>query len=100
MQAALGHAALEALDATAAVDELLAARVERVAVRADLDAQLVLSRAGDELVAARAVHVCSCVRRVDLRLHRLLILAAWARPVTRARGRRHTRRAFPSSVAR
>ena len=55
--AALGHAALEALDAPAAVHELLPAGVERVAVRAHLDVQLVLRRAGDELVAARAAHV-------------------------------------------
>ena len=34
------EAALEALDTPAGVDELLLARVERVAVRADLDVQL------------------------------------------------------------
>src|SRR5687768_15998203 len=48
------RAALEPLDAAAGVDELLAARVERVAVRADLDVQLGLRRARGELVAARA----------------------------------------------
>src|SRR6202035_968931 len=37
---------------------------------------LVLSRASDELVAARAADVCLCVSRVDLRLHRLTILAS------------------------
>src|SRR5580704_16593350 len=51
---AAGDAALEALDATAGVDQLLAARVERVAVRADLDAQLGLGGASLELVSARA----------------------------------------------
>src|SRR5437660_10014380 len=38
------EALLEALDAPAAVHELLLARVERVAVRADLDVQLRLRR--------------------------------------------------------
>src|SRR6476661_5275828 len=51
--AALGHAPLEALDATARVDELLPARVERVAVGADLDVDVALGRARGELVAAR-----------------------------------------------
>ena len=37
---ALGGAATEALDAPTRVDELLLARVERVAVRADLDVDL------------------------------------------------------------
>ena len=41
LQAALGDAALEALDAAAGVHQLLAAGVERVAVRADLDVELV-----------------------------------------------------------
>src|SRR5512132_1122331 len=42
------EAALEALHPAARVDELLLARVERVAVRADLDVQLRLRRAGLE----------------------------------------------------
>src|SRR4051794_32164209 len=41
---------LEALEAAAGVDELLLARVERVAVRADLDVQLGLRRTGLERV--------------------------------------------------
>src|SRR5271163_611365 len=54
--AAAGDATLEALDAPAGVDQLLAPRIERVAVRADLDAQLWLGGAGLEFVAARAAH--------------------------------------------
>jgi hypothetical protein len=54
---ALGGATLEALDATAGVDELLLARVERVAVGADLDVHVALGRARGELVAARAANV-------------------------------------------
>ena len=43
---ALGDAALEALDAAAGVDQLLAARVERMAGRADLDVDLGLASSG------------------------------------------------------
>src|SRR2546421_3639625 len=66
---ALGGAALEALDATAGVHELLAPRVERVAVRADLDVQLGLGRARGELVAAGAADVRLDVFGMDLGLH-------------------------------
>src|SRR5690349_13182931 len=45
---------LEPLEAAACVDELLLARVERVAVRADLDVQLRLRRTGRERVPAPA----------------------------------------------
>src|SRR5256885_11140445 len=76
VQPALGDAALEALDASARVHELLAPGVERVAVRAHLDAQLRARRAGDELVAARAVHARLLVGGMDLGLHRGPILAA------------------------
>src|SRR5665213_2201264 len=69
---AAGDAALEALDATACVDQLLAARVERVAVRADLDAQLGLGGASLELVPARAAHDRGHVLRMDLGLHRTM----------------------------
>ena len=75
VQAALGDAALEALDASTGVDQLLAARVERMAVRADLDVQLVAGGAGDELVAAGAAHVRLHVVGMDLCLHRHPILA-------------------------
>src|SRR2546426_1478003 len=46
--------ALEALDAAPGVHELLLARVEGVAGRADLDVELRLRRPGLELVATRA----------------------------------------------
>src|SRR4051794_25202241 len=67
---ALGSAAPEALDATAGVHELLPARVERVAVRADLDVDLRLGRARRELVAARATDVRLDVLGMDVGLHR------------------------------
>src|SRR3954470_6086361 len=67
---ALGGAALEALHATAGVDQLLLARVERVAVGADLHVDPALGRARRELVAARAAHVSLDVLRVDFGLHR------------------------------
>ena len=57
VQAALGHPALEALDAPTGVHQLLPARVERVAVGAHLDVELLVGGARDELVAARAAHV-------------------------------------------
>ncbi len=53
----LGSAALEALDAAAGVDQLLLAGVERVALGAELDVQVVFRRPRVELVAARAMHV-------------------------------------------
>src|SRR3954449_4026644 len=62
-------AAAEALHPAAGVHELLLARVERVAVRADLDVDLRLGRARRELVAARAAHVGFDVLGVDVGLH-------------------------------
>src|SRR6476469_10957989 len=67
--AGLLETALEALDPTAGIHELLLARVERVAVGADLDVELRLRRAGRELVAARAGDVREDVLRMDLSLH-------------------------------
>src|SRR3954454_22351975 len=88
---ALGSAPLEALDAAAGVHELLPARVERVAVRADLDVDLGLGRAGRELVAARAPHVGLDVFGVDSGLHRFTQCSVENAPPTgcriRARGR-------------
>src|SRR3954471_6939815 len=88
---ALGSAPLEALDAAAGVHELLPARVERVAVRADLDVDLGLGRAGRELVAARAPHVGLDVFGVDSGLHRFTQCSVENAPRTgcriRARGR-------------
>src|SRR5436305_2797573 len=51
----LGLPPPEPLDAAAGVDQLLLARVERVAVRADLDVDLALGRPRGEVVPARAV---------------------------------------------
>src|ERR671931_1121807 len=62
--------ALEPLDTSAGIDELLLARVERVAVRADLDVELGPRRPGLERVPAGTRHGCDYVLRVDLRLHR------------------------------
>ena len=67
--AAASRAALEALDATARVDQLLPARVERVAVRADLDAELGLRGARLELVSAGAADGRRRVLRMDVALH-------------------------------
>src|SRR5215211_1834802 len=64
-----GGAALEALHAATRVDQLLLARVERVAVRADLHVDLRLGRAGRELVAAGAADVSLDVLGVDVGLH-------------------------------
>src|SRR5215207_3252096 len=62
-------AAAEALDAPAGVHELLTARVERMAVRADLDMQLRLRGTGPELVAAGAADVRGAVLRMNVCLH-------------------------------
>src|SRR5215211_2221262 len=67
--AAAGGAPAEALNAAAGVHELLLARVERVAVRADLDVQLRLRGTRPELVAAGAAHVRRYVLGVDFLLH-------------------------------
>src|SRR4051794_40459382 len=45
----------EAIDATCSVDELLRTRVERVAVRTDVDLEVTARRTGDKRVAARTV---------------------------------------------
>src|SRR5439155_22469426 len=63
--------ALEALDSATGVDELLLARVEGMARRADLDVQLGLRRPGDELVAARAANGRKDVIGMNLSFHRL-----------------------------
>jgi hypothetical protein len=60
-----GGATLEALDATTGVDQLLLAGVERVALRAKLDMQVVFRRPRVELIPARAVHVGEGVIGVD-----------------------------------
>src|SRR5438132_14435310 len=74
--------ALEPLHAAARVDELLFARVERVAVRADLDVQLRLRRPRLERVPAGARHVREDVVGMDLGLHRRARIAAAPRSST------------------
>src|SRR5262249_38218561 len=68
-QAAFRHAALEALDAPARVDQLLTTGVERVAVGAHLDVELRTRRTRRELVAASAAHVSLHVVGMDWSLH-------------------------------
>src|SRR3954468_22968230 len=68
--------ALEPLYPATRVDELLLPGVERVAVRADLDVQLLLRRARLELVSARAVDGCEHVLGMDAGLHRRARIAA------------------------
>src|SRR5688572_14624845 len=74
--AGLLEPALEALDSSAGVDELLLARVERVAFGANLDVQLGLRRTGLELGPARAAHGGEDVVRMDVGLHSPLRIAA------------------------
>src|SRR4051812_46252424 len=62
-------APLEALDAATRVEELLLARIERVAVRADLDAEVALRASGLEGVPAGAVDRRDLVIGVRVRLH-------------------------------
>src|ERR1041384_8122059 len=77
--AGLLEAPLEALDPAAGVHELLLARVERVARRADLDVKLGLGRARLELVAAGAANGREHVLGMDLGLHcRARIAAAFS----------------------
>src|SRR5215210_1855098 len=61
--------AAEALDAPAGVHELLTARVEGMAVRADLDMQLRLRGTRPELVAAGAADVRGDVLGMNVCLH-------------------------------
>src|SRR5918999_1677287 len=67
--AGLLETALETLDAAASIDELLLARVVRVAGRADLDVELGLRRTGLKLVAAGAANGRKDVLRMDVSLH-------------------------------
>src|SRR5207302_9393285 len=70
---ALGRVALaELLDAARRVHDLLLARVERMAGRANLDMQrLVHGRAGSERVAAAARYLDFGVLRMDVGFHGL-----------------------------
>src|SRR5471032_727111 len=62
-------ALLEALDAAGCVDELGLAREERMAVRADLEAELGFRALGVPRVSARAVHGHIVVLGVNFFLH-------------------------------
>jgi len=70
--AAAGDPTLEALDAASGIDQLLAPRVKRVAVGADLDVQLRPGGAGRELIAAGAAHMSLYVLWVNRALHGLI----------------------------
>src|SRR3954468_12836850 len=61
--------ALEALDAATRVNELLLARIEGVALGAQLGAQLGRGGTSHELVSARAMHPALDVFGVDIGLH-------------------------------
>src|SRR5688500_6562410 len=89
---AAGEPALEALHPAAGVHELLLARVERVAVAADLHLDLGLGGPRLELVAAGTADVRDDVFGVEVGLHG----AAAFRP--RTKGRRSATRS--SSIAR
>ena len=78
VQTSLGDPALEALDASTGVYELLSSRVERVAVGAHLDVDLLLGCPRGELVAAHASHVRLNIIWVDRSLHVQGILATRA----------------------
>src|SRR5215211_594543 len=73
---------LEALDASTRVQQLLLARVEGMAVRADLDVQLGLRRARLELVAARAANGGGDVFGMEVGLHGRARIAAAVSPET------------------
>src|SRR5205823_14918210 len=70
------EALLETLDSAAGVHELLLARVERMAVRADLDVKLRLRRPRLECVSARARDRGEDVLGMDVSLHVARIAAA------------------------
>src|SRR5262245_10869318 len=62
----------KSLDAAFRVDQLLAAREERVAIRADFQVQLRLGRPGLPARAARAPHFDFVILRVNIGLHSVL----------------------------
>src|SRR5438093_10472955 len=64
-------ALLEAVNASRGVNELLFAGEERVALRADLDAQLLLRRSGRPRLAAGTMDLDLMILRLDLCFHEL-----------------------------
>ena len=61
----------EAFDAAGGVDELLFAGEERMARAANVDGNARLGAAGDEGIAAGAVHVAGLVTGMDFSFHEL-----------------------------
>lgn len=67
-------ALLEAIYPSAAVNQLLSASEERMALAADFDLELTLGRAGNEGLTASAAHHCFAIRRMNIFLHVLSLL--------------------------
>src|SRR6266508_1453569 len=65
------HASLEPLDLAGGVDDVLGTGVERVAIRADLDADRIHGRADRERGPAHAVDLRLMVLRMNIGLHGL-----------------------------
>src|SRR5436189_6092921 len=78
-------AATEPLNPATGVDQLLLAGVERMALRADLDVELGLRGAGQELVTARAADMCDHVLGVDIGFHTFIVAAGSWPPGPRRR---------------
>src|SRR5207248_2694927 len=78
-------ATLEPVDAPAGVHELLLARVEGMALGAELDVQVALGRSRGEGVAAGAAHLGHDVVRMDVGLHRVSQSKGQALEITRRR---------------
>ncbi len=76
--ALLCSSTLEALNTATGVDQLLLARVEGVAVRANLDVQILLRRPRDEVVTAGTGYSSLNVFRVNVFLHSHIVLAVSA----------------------
>lgn len=67
-------ALLEAIYPSAAVNQLLSASEERMALAADFDLELTLGRAGNEGLTASAAYHCFAIRRMNIFLHVLSLL--------------------------
>ena len=78
-------ALLEAVHASARIDELLLAGVERMALRADIDAQLLLHGTRFKRLAANAANDRLAVVRMDLFLHGIHLTLTGLSPLRRRR---------------
>src|SRR5215212_9426137 len=67
----LGEALLETIDAAGRINKLLLAGEERMALRTELDAELLAGGAGRPRLAARAVDVDLLILRMNLWFHEL-----------------------------